>query len=291
MKEEINSLSARKAGGERRVRRGSLEKRGTMRQSDRESAATQAADAFIDLGGTYLRIEWRTRGRTHKSRVSAPETPARVVQIAAKALKGRRPGRLVAGLRGVWSPRERTAWRRRLAPLASTVMVMSDLEAHLYRAFGTGPGAVLNAGTGSMALARLPNGRFVRAGGLGPLIGDEGSAFWIGKRYAGHLATNGRKENKVRELAKGTDSVSKISGLAAVVRRRARADRQGVESRILREAEDHLIALLGRLRERLPGRVRLPIALTGAVLADAAFRERIMRRAKRLGFEESEQNH
>src|ERR671922_279575 len=45
------------------------------------------------------------------------------------------------------------------------------------------PGALLLAGTGSIVLGRDARGRLVRAGGLGPLIGDEGSAFWLGREW------------------------------------------------------------------------------------------------------------
>ncbi|EPX84884.1 putative N-acetylglucosamine kinase [Rubellimicrobium thermophilum DSM 16684] len=47
-------------------------------------------------------------------------------------------------------------------------------------AFGGGEGVLLIAGTGSVAVARGPSG-FARAGGWGDVIGDEGSAFWIGR--------------------------------------------------------------------------------------------------------------
>ncbi|GHU07650.1 N-acetylmuramic acid/N-acetylglucosamine kinase [Spirochaetia bacterium] len=42
-------------------------------------------------------------------------------------------------------------------------------------------GYCLIAGTGSIALGRAADGRLVRAGGLGYLLGDEGSAAWIGR--------------------------------------------------------------------------------------------------------------
>ena len=42
-------------------------------------------------------------------------------------------------------------------------------------------GYCLIAGTGSIALGRSRDGRLVRAGGHGYLLGDEGSAAWIGK--------------------------------------------------------------------------------------------------------------
>jgi N-acetylglucosamine kinase-like BadF-type ATPase len=42
-------------------------------------------------------------------------------------------------------------------------------------------GYCLIAGTGSLALGRATDGRLVRAGGLGYLLGDEGAAAWIGR--------------------------------------------------------------------------------------------------------------
>jgi N-acetylglucosamine kinase-like BadF-type ATPase len=42
-------------------------------------------------------------------------------------------------------------------------------------------GYCLIAGTGSMALGRSKEGRLVRSGGLGYMLGDEGAAAWIGK--------------------------------------------------------------------------------------------------------------
>lgn len=56
-----------------------------------------------------------------------------------------------------------------------------DIEALLAAAFPEGPGVVVYAGTGSSAIGRDARGRRIRQGGLGPLLGDEGSATWIGR--------------------------------------------------------------------------------------------------------------
>ncbi len=60
--------------------------------------------------------------------------------------------------------------------------VTTDLEITLEAAVGAGPGVVLIAGTGSCAFGRNAAGVTARAGGHGPWMGDEGSAFDIGRR-------------------------------------------------------------------------------------------------------------
>jgi glucosamine kinase len=62
------------------------------------------------------------------------------------------------------------------------VRVTTDLEIAFEAAFGSAEGIVLLAGTGSAAFGRDASGRTVRAGGRGPWISDEGSAFDIGRR-------------------------------------------------------------------------------------------------------------
>jgi len=64
----------------------------------------------------------------------------------------------------------------------SDVTVVTDMEIALEAAVGEGQGVVLIAGTGSAAFGRRKDGLTARAGGLGPWIGDEGSAYDIGRR-------------------------------------------------------------------------------------------------------------
>lgn len=58
--------------------------------------------------------------------------------------------------------------------------VMNDVALARLAAFGGGDGVLLLSGTGSMAWARGPAGE-ARVGGWGDVIGDEGSAYWIGR--------------------------------------------------------------------------------------------------------------
>ena len=76
-----------------------------------------------------------------------------------------------------------TAMQTRVAAekLGSDARACNDVEVAHIGAFGGGEGVLCLSGTGSMAWAKGPKGT-VRAGGFGDLIGDEGSAFWIGQR-------------------------------------------------------------------------------------------------------------
>ncbi|HTX03823.1 MAG TPA: BadF/BadG/BcrA/BcrD ATPase family protein [Candidatus Acidoferrales bacterium] len=68
----------------------------------------------------------------------------------------------------------------RAAYPSSNIRVSDDVEIALRAAIPNGPGIVIVAGTGSIALASDGAGNLHRAGGLGYLLGDEGSAGWIG---------------------------------------------------------------------------------------------------------------
>jgi N-acetylglucosamine kinase-like BadF-type ATPase len=91
---------------------------------------------------------------------------------------------MVAGLAGVADPARREALLGHLHALglAQQIEVVNDTRVAFAHAFGDRPGILLIAGTGSHALARTPNGRWVRKGGWGLLLGDEGSAWAIALR-------------------------------------------------------------------------------------------------------------
>ncbi len=89
-----------------------------------------------------------------------------------------------AGFAGAGRADARETARRLLAQLLSTryLFVVGDMEVALEAAVGAGRGVVLIAGTGSIAYGRNDLGQQARAGGWGPVLSDEGSAFDIGRR-------------------------------------------------------------------------------------------------------------
>lgn len=64
--------------------------------------------------------------------------------------------------------------------LPGEIEVVGDMVIALEAAFGSGPGVVTIAGSGSIAYGRSPEGEKLRAGGWGFAISDEGSGYWIG---------------------------------------------------------------------------------------------------------------
>lgn len=90
-----------------------------------------------------------------------------------------------AGLAGAAQPESERKMKRLLAEEfpGKFVHVCTDLDLTL-EATGSGPAIVLVAGTGSAAVGRGSDGQIARVGGHGPLLGDEGSAYDIGRRAA-----------------------------------------------------------------------------------------------------------
>lgn len=60
------------------------------------------------------------------------------------------------------------------------IIIADDAITALYSGTGTGYGIVLISGTGSICYGRNEEGKRVRCGGWGHIIGDEGSAYYIG---------------------------------------------------------------------------------------------------------------
>ena len=104
--------------------------------------------------------------------------------LAAGGMSHVLPKVLCVGVAGVGREPERQALWQSLtgADLAEEVVVHTDATIALDDAFGEGPGILLIAGTGSIAYGRGPTGARARCGGWGPVIGDEGSGSWLGRR-------------------------------------------------------------------------------------------------------------
>jgi N-acetylglucosamine kinase-like BadF-type ATPase len=88
------------------------------------------------------------------------------------------------GLAGVDTPEDAdrvSRWAREEA-LAPLVSVVNDSELVLAAGTPDGWGIALISGTGSVCLGRGPDGRTVRVGGWGYLMGDEGSGYQVARQ-------------------------------------------------------------------------------------------------------------
>lgn len=234
----------------------------------------------VDAGGTWIRaMATDDRGRCWTARERAPGDLA----AALRALWSRRRLRraivahVVVAARGVWTSAERRATTRQLHQLGRRVTVLSDVEAAYRGAIGERAGLLVLAGTGSIVLARTARGRWIRAGGLGPLFGDGGSAFALGRDW---LAA--ADPSRARRLAGMPDAVARIAALAPRVLRLAR---RGDGPARLAVARGTSALALGIRAAVHSARLTKPatVSWAGSLFDDRAYRALVWRAASGLG--------
>jgi N-acetylglucosamine kinase-like BadF-type ATPase len=168
------------------------------RCSQASSKMTRSYFLGIDGGGTKTRAVLIDENRREIARaVSGPSNYHSVGQAAAQASLGQAIGRVLAsarrtaddvqaiglGMAGVARPDDHQTLRSMLAGIAAfpRVAITHDAEAALVGGIGHRYGIVLIAGTGAMAYGVNAQGQSRRADGWGYLLGDDGSAYWIGR--------------------------------------------------------------------------------------------------------------
>ena len=98
------------------------------------------------------------------------------------------------------------------------LLVEGDDRSTFYGALGGDCGAVVLAGTGSFAMGVNRQGEWASVGGWGPVLGDEGSGYWIGLQAlrAVILASEGRgPETMLTALLLGQLGLADVAGLRA----------------------------------------------------------------------------
>jgi len=163
----------------------------------------------------------------------------------------------------------------------STIYVAGDHVIAHRAAFGTSPGVLVISGTGSIAFGRNQNGETARAGGWGPNVSDEGSAFWVGREAVtaalhafdfgnanGLLATIAESWKVAPEevIRMANASEPRFPELAGPV---VNAAEQGDETAraIMERAGQALAGLASAVIKRLwPSGGVVPVALAGGVL-------------------------
>jgi N-acetylglucosamine kinase-like BadF-type ATPase len=256
----------------------------------------------VDGGGSRTRC-WvadesgRVRGRAEAGPANAASVGAAQAAANLRAAVGaalERAGADAAavaaacfGLAGCDRPRDREALQPMVAALGLGGVCRIENDAVVAWAGATRgrPGVVVIAGTGSIAYGRTGDGRAARAGGWGPLFGDEGSGFSLGRDavVAALRAADGRgpatalgdllaRELGLAELA---DVVSvlrwhdaqpaRLADLAPLVLRAAEAG-DAVAGAIVTRAAADLAAMVGAVLARLGLEPRTALVAGGGSL-------------------------
>ena len=258
-----------------------------------------------DLGGTSVRLVLYVDGGEERARAEGPGGPMRAgegVRIAGKlAALGRpllsregivRADAVVVGAAGAGREAERSELEHALVAerLAWKVLVTTDAELARAAAFGGGPGVLLIAGTGSIAIGADSSGTITRVGGLGWRIGDQGSAYWLGARALEAVGAMHDRIGPVTHLAESLVAAVRVQGIAGLVRWSTTASTSEVAALgpvvvgsadqgdpVANEIVDRGVELLGKLATAA-GAGSLPVALSGGLISPGRpLRERVMR--------------
>ena len=189
---------------------------------------------------------------------------------------------MCAGLSGAGDPKAAESMRIALSSEFPnvTINVCTDLKIALAAA-GSGPAIVLIAGTGSVAVGRGVSGETRRAGGLGPRIGDEGSATDIGRKALA-IAKLAREKNGeestlgkqlLRQLGNaGKDQLPEVYPRLFPVVANAADTGDEMACGILRDAAGDLAALVKKLVQDLAlEKTAFRLAKTGGMIGRCAF--------------------
>jgi N-acetylglucosamine kinase-like BadF-type ATPase len=247
----------------------------------------------IDAGGSATRTIMAEDGTVVTRRTSAPMngllTPdladrlAELLVTDGPADAGVTAGVTAAGIGmpGLRSAEETTRLAETLTKRAGyPVYIAGDGATALLGAFGGAPGIAVFAGTGSGATG-CDGTRWARAGGHGFLLGDEGSAYWIGRtavnaalRWEDGMGGSAALHDAVvdatgHDLADVVNDVhshpaerGKLAELAPVVTELAAED--DAAGQIVRQAAVHLAELATAVRRVLGP---LPVCGMGGVLS------------------------
>jgi len=178
-----------------------------------DAGATETRCALADFEGNFVGFS-----AVPQVAEGATEWEARLASIraaAATALAGSERDVptldvVVVGAAGIGPDGERTDELESLVaewlPQASRVRVVSDLVSAFWGALSMPVGVVVSAGIGSACFGRNVTGETCHVGGWGSILGDEGSAYDIGRRA-------------LRALGRAADGRGRPTGLSLALAR------------------------------------------------------------------------
>jgi glucosamine kinase len=143
-----------------------------------DCAVSNGAELLGQATGASCKLARVGKERGRENLQSVIRQACEVAQIAPNELQ-----HVCIGMAGA-SLAEAVHWAqqtiREIIPDATIYVAGDHVIAHR-AAFGTSPGVLVISGTGSIAFGRNQAGETARAGGWGPNVSDEGSAFWVGR--------------------------------------------------------------------------------------------------------------
>lgn len=200
------------------------------------------------------------------------QTPPESVCLGMAGVDRESDGRVIRGIM------QRLGFRQAL--------IVNDALIALVAGAGAHPGVVIISGTGSIAFGVSHRGLAARAGGWGPMLGDEGSGYWIGRRALEAVVRDAdgrgprtaltervleyfslpRPELLISEIYHQPHGRRAIAALGPIVDR-ARVDGDLVAAAIMIDAADELAKAAASVITRLEMRgEQFPILLAGGML-------------------------
>jgi glucosamine kinase len=279
----------------------------------------------IDAGGTSTRclladetrvLARASAGTVKLMRVSEAEATARLQAMlrevaAAASVSLGDIAQTCIGIAGIASESVRRWTDDTISAIVpGKLLILGDQEIALDAAFREGSGILIVAGTGNNCIGRSLSGKLYCAGGWGPILGDEGSGYWIGleairaalrahDRESAEAETSGTpsdsllaslwqalRVNSLGELIalanlrapSATDAPPDFAALAPVVAQAA-AEGNGIAVSVLRRAGEELadlvILVARKMTDADPSTLDLrtadlDVAFTGSVLTHIA---------------------
>lgn len=247
-----------------------------------DAGGTKTMGLLADLDG---RVVAKVRGGPANLRQQGELGVEKVIfQILEDLDLSSSPAALCLGIAGAHLEGQNGLVRRMLRRLGVRrhVVVVHDAHIALVAGAESGVGIVVASGTGSIAHGVDPDGKSARSGGWGYLLGDEGSAFWLGHAALrlGIRSADGRDRHttlyrkicKQLELDSAADLVAwfydqdesrhRVARLAGLVEEAA-AEGDGAASDLLDHAASHLARAAESVHRQLNFESAFPVVLAG----------------------------
>lgn len=143
-----------------------------------DCAVSNGAELLGQASGASCKLARVGQARAHDNLQTVVQQACQGARVLSRDIQ-----HVCIGMSGASLP-EAVIWAqttiRELTPEATIYVAGDHVIAHR-AAFGSSHGVLVISGTGSIAYGRNQKGETARAGGWGPGISDEGSAYWVGR--------------------------------------------------------------------------------------------------------------